>query len=461
MKLLAVNAADDATLTELQTTNLLLWVRAYDDAAWSATGAVVNPTPTPPSPDGYGNVCDLLYEDTSTGLHQLDQGTASAVAVGTYTASIYLAPGGRTLAYLFVHNLAAQSNSVQLGVNLDTGDITTTLNGTGFTVVRSSVSNAMAGGFRRVSVTFTISSSISLLFRVRLRNGTGATNYTGDGASGVYLVDAQLEPTPVETVTILNTDTYRLNARWLTTLPHTNLQLEGRSLVGRSNGSNAGNLGVIVTFPGVRVIDAAVLYRHNLTDLGRLRIVLFSGPDLSGDVLYDSGNEESSPASWGSYGWVTDQLAPRFSVIWLPAAVSAQSALVLLRDTGSAYIQVKRLLLGQAITPSRQVTTGMGLEWVDNSQQQRTLAGSLRTDPQARYRRLTGELDALPESERAALLEAAGYAGLSREIFVSVFPGAGGTQERDHALLGKFTRLPQLQQAKPLWARSTFEISEV
>jgi hypothetical protein len=461
MKLLAVDLVADATVTEFQTSNQLLYSQDQTNAAWVKTGISVNGAPTPPggSPPWF-TVADLLVEDTSTGTHQFSQLTAS-LAAGTYNCNMYLAPNGRTLGNLVLLDGAVPANLAQLAIDLAAGTVTPSVGGSGISIVRSSIGADLGGGVRRLSFTVALASAITVLARMQLRNGAGSSNYTGDGASGMFVARPQLGAGPVETAPILTNAAPQDNTRWLTTLPASNVQLEGRAAVARSATSSFGNTGFVVDFAAARNVNACVAYRHNLSATATLRVVLFDGPGLTGNLLYDSGNEDAS-SLWSSYSWVTDTLAPKFSTLWLPATYAARSALVLLRDKANAdgYIQLKRLMLGEVINPTRQVITGMGLQWVDDSQQQRTLAGSLRTDPQARYRRLTGELDALPESERAAVVEAAGYAGLSREVFVSVYPGLGGTQERDHSLLGKFTRLPQMSQAKPMYARSTFEISE-
>jgi hypothetical protein len=42
------------------------------------------------------------------------------------------------------------------------------------------------------------------------------------------------------------------------------------------------------------------------------------------------------------------------------------------------------------------------------------------------------------EADRAAWMEIGRYAGKRKTVWISVYPGAGGTQERDHSMLGKF-----------------------
>ena len=56
--------------------------------------------------------------------------------------------------------------------------------------------------------------------------------------------------------------------------------------------------------------------------------------------------------------------------------------------------------------------------------------------------RLAFDLETLDAGERALWLDLARSASLHREMFISVYPGAGGELERDHALLAKFGQVP-------------------
>lgn len=460
MRLIAINAADDATVTEYQTANLLINPGAFDVTAnWVRTRTSVTANPTPPvGTPAFITGADLLVEDTSNNTHILHQVVASRPA-GRYTYAVSIAPGGRSRVRLSVHDDAATSNNVQADFDLTAGTVVFSNNGSGITSVRGSAGYNAGGGWRRCIVTFDTTSTLNLRCRITPQDASGAASYAGDGVSGVYLCRAVLELSPVASVSYLD----GINGRFLASLPAANVQREGRGLVARTKSDGRGSPGWQGTWPADRTVRAAVLYRHNLSAGASVRLVLFDAANTGGNIVYDSGNEEAQASNlWGAFSWVDDVLAPRFSAIWLPAAVTARSFLLLVNDgeNPAGYVQAKRLVIGDYIEPAANLQLGLNAHWIDDSQQTRTQAGSLRTDPQARYRTVKGKLR-LTDAERTTWMQATGYAGTQREVFVSVYPGVGGSKERDHALLGKFKAASQLETDQPLDHTGQVEILEV
>ncbi len=239
-------------------------------------------------------------------------------------------------------------------------------------------------------------------------------------------------------------------------LPVTNLQAEGRGKVARTSNATGtktinGNLAAAAS------INAVVLYRHNLTASATWRLQLYSAANQTTQV-YDSSAVTPGPAAsvFSGWGW-------SFSVLYFTTVSSVLSFRVELADATNpaGYLEAKRLVLGQYIEPAVNADYGLGLYWEDLSEARRTLGGSVRTDPRAVYRVMSGSLSALTEAERASFMDAVRYAGKQREIFVAGFPGVTGAQERDYSLLGKFTRTPQMAHHQVSRHRAAFDIEEV
>lgn len=260
------------------------------------------------------------------------------------------------------------------------------------------------------------------------------------------------------------------SADFLTALPASNLSLEGRVRVART--ANATGLKTINgDFSGSTVCSACVLYAHNLTASCTMRLRLYDGAAQTGTVVYDSGTYSPIPATgWGDFSWGTEPWGGALFANWerpfialYMTGVQALSFKLELTDTGnpSGYIQAKRLFLGSYFEPTVNVSYGMELTWMDNSEQRRTQGGSIRTQAQNRYRMLTGRLGRLDESERAAFMDALRTAALRSEVFVTVFPGEGGARERDYSLLGKFTRMPGVSHNQPDNWTGEFQVEEV
>jgi hypothetical protein len=241
------------------------------------------------------------------------------------------------------------------------------------------------------------------------------------------------------------------SADFLAALPASNLQLQGRARVARTEDA-AGAKVIDGEWPSARVISACVLHGHNLTSAATWRLQGWAGAGQSGDLVLDSG---AVPAlrriPWGYFRFglvpwgatVFSGWERAYSVMWLaPVAVRSWRLTLLDEDNADGYLQAKRLLLGTYFSPEINVEYGLELDWDEATTQERTQAGTLHSDPGAQYRRLQGYFPHLSDVERSQLMELARRVGKRGEVFISVFPEAGSALERDYALLGKFTQLP-------------------
>lgn len=265
-------------------------------------------------------------------------------------------------------------------------------------------------------------------------------------------------------------DAVMTSSDFVATLPETNLQVEGRALVARTADAT-GNKVVLGEWPSVRIIGACVLYNHNLSALATWRLECWDGPGQTGSVVYDSTAVAAlAPLGWGEFRWgvvpwgatVFSGWGSAYSVLWfVPVPVRSWRLTLLDASNADGYLQAKRLLMGLPFSPAVSAEFGLEMGWQDTSTQRRTQARSIRTDVGVMYRALSGSLERLDAVERASFMEACRVVGLRKEIFVSVFPEAGGAQERDYSLLGKFVRMPEGRHTD--WGNwsNTFNIEEV
>lgn len=243
------------------------------------------------------------------------------------------------------------------------------------------------------------------------------------------------------------------------TLPVTNLQDQTRERVWRST-SNADQT-IKGDFPGLTYISAMALMRHNLTPNATLRLKLFDGFGQTGTVLYDSGDVTiGQDKGYGNNVYGIDPYggsnlftgwAFAFTTLWF-ATQYAQSFSLVMSDAANpdGYLQASRLVLGTYFEPAWNMSYGIKLSWVEDSKQSRTDGGSLRTDGTDPYRRWSYSLAALSDAERSQLLEVIRKNGLRKDMFLSCFPEAGGTKERDYAGLAKAVQIPELNHSAPL-----------
>lgn len=176
-------------LIEEARTNLLLQSQTFSNASWSKVNATVSAAAAV-SPDGSTNASKLV-EDAITNVHNTQQAIVKAASAIQYTFSGFVKAAERTWVELFVFDGAADGQRQY--VNLSTGAAgNATAQGAGFTGV-SFASSLRPDGWVYFAWTFTTNTATALQCRVYTASANGTDNYAGDGTSGIYLWNMQLE----------------------------------------------------------------------------------------------------------------------------------------------------------------------------------------------------------------------------------------------------------------------------
>lgn len=174
-------------------TNMLLRSQELDNASWTQAGAAVTANAVAAS-DGT-ITAEFVREDSSSGSHQINQ--AVTTVAGPATLSIEGKADARSWIGL---GLTDSGGTVRISYfNLGSGVVGTA--GTGCTL---SIVN-LGGGWYRCIVTLASVFVGANRARVYLSTGDGNTSYTGNGASGLWLSRAQLEPDDSATANIPTT----------------------------------------------------------------------------------------------------------------------------------------------------------------------------------------------------------------------------------------------------------------
>lgn len=170
---------DRGLLLEPAATNLCLQSQALE--TWSLNSATVTPNAAV-APDGTTTM-DKVVESTANAFHGVSQ-LLTVVSGAPYTQSAVAKAAERSWMIMTENN----NVTATAWFNLATGAVGT-VSGTGSP---SAAIQALAGGSYLCSLTFTpIANSANI--QVRDATANGATVYTGDGASGIYARDGQLE----------------------------------------------------------------------------------------------------------------------------------------------------------------------------------------------------------------------------------------------------------------------------
>jgi len=169
-------------LIEQQSTNLVTYSGALDNAAWGQVNCTVNAN-TKIAPDGTLTATKIVENTTASVAHYLQEGVTVTTAT-SYTTTVYMKAGERTWGYI----LENSGVSAQAYFNLSTG-VVGTVSGTGSP---SATITSVGNGWYRCSMTFT-SSGTSAGVRFGPASADNTKTYTGDGYSGVFTWGAQLE----------------------------------------------------------------------------------------------------------------------------------------------------------------------------------------------------------------------------------------------------------------------------
>ncbi|QFT84990.1 hypothetical protein FIU88_08375 [Halomonas sp. THAF12] len=218
-------------------------------------------------------------------------------------------------------------------------------------------------------------------------------------------------------------------------------QRTGRAYVWRS--ADLADQVITATLPTPAFIDALVIYRHNLSATATVRLELLN----EGSVVYDTGAVIVSGLvalgdfrfgvdPWGAT--LTDDLPIQQAPFWFPAtAITGYRLTISDPENLDGVMEVGRIIAGTTVIPQFNASYGVELEWQDAAEHRRSEGGSLRTLGGGLARRLAFDLDYMDANGRATLTRAFLRGGKGRDVYVSMYPEAGGLEEAEHAFLAR------------------------
>lgn len=204
------------------------------------------------------------------------------------------------------------------------------------------------------------------------------------------------------------------------------------------------------------------LFRHTCAG-ANVRLQLYSDAAWTTQVYDSTTVAVRNVTATDPYDWGVDPLgigqndpfvteAPFW--LWF-AATTFRSYKVTFSGTplASAYFQVSRIWLGRYFELARQPIFGASIGPVDQTDRNRSIGGSLRTNLGAVWRTMTLDLSGVNEDERATWGKLGRYLGTGRDFVLSLYPGDGTEKERDHTLNVKFLALDPILRNTAVYSK--------
>lgn len=238
----------------------------------------------------------------------------------------------------------------------------------------------------------------------------------------------------------------------VSTLPVENTRLHSRGSPWRSTTNAAQWLQRSHTVD--RAANMVAFFGHNLAG-GTARLRLYSDAAATTQV-YDSTAlaipAQASATAAANYGLGGNAGSPQAAddlfgnsqpyVLYFAATVFRAAKLDLVGGAlATSYLQVGRIWLPMYREIGANPDYGLGNARWSNTQQTRTRGGSLISNTGATARRLDLNVKTVADSEADFWDDVLRYSELAKDVFVSIFPDAGGRLQRDYAINGKFVAL--------------------
>lgn len=247
-----------------------------------------------------------------------------------------------------------------------------------------------------------------------------------------------------------------------------NLQHEGKYDVLRSLGQA---LTITATWATPEIIGGVVLPFCNLTPTATIRVRGYVEP---GDAVpdFDIGTVPACEcARLGMWNWGALPLGVNafsygggtYGRSWFQMRSVKKLVIDLVDpDNPAGYIEAARLVAGAWWSPEQNASYGAGVTPGDTSSQYRNGAGEQKVERGALYRKLSISLDHMTPLDRAELWRIVRGNGLSRPLFVSLFPDSDDVElEQTHQVYGRLANLAAIVTPSFQAYTTTIEIEEL
>ncbi len=228
-----------------------------------------------------------------------------------------------------------------------------------------------------------------------------------------------------------------------------NIKNDKKSKIWRSTSTSAT---LTVTWSSSEIISGVALPFCNLTATATLRIRGYTEAGDSVPVVDTGAINPVLVQPLGSWDWGAVPLGVNaysysggtYGIKWLDNYYSIKKLVLDIVDTAntSGYIECSKIVAGSAWSPIYNTGFGMNSTNVDTSVRNRSEAGDLITTRNPRYKSLSFDLSWMQTIDRQRFNEIMGGNGLSRSMFISLFPeDLDVEKEQTYQIYGKLSSI--------------------
>lgn len=179
-------------LLEPSSQNILLRSRELNDAYWTKSNTTISADATN-GPDGSATA-DKLVENTANNFHTIERASLAKSSAASLVMSLsgFAKAAERTQVLFWLRDNATQANRAQVQLNLANGTIvnplaTGTYTGVGARIV------PLADGWYYFTLRVVTGTEAAVAVRAFLVDASNQNSYLGDGTSGLFLTDLQVQ----------------------------------------------------------------------------------------------------------------------------------------------------------------------------------------------------------------------------------------------------------------------------
>lgn len=247
-----------------------------------------------------------------------------------------------------------------------------------------------------------------------------------------------------------------------------NLKSNHKSLVWRSTSTTAS---LTATWTTPEFVGCIAIPFCNFTSTATIRARGYSDTEGT-QLVFDTGFVLACPYSpLGAFKWGQEPLGLNsysygggtYASVWTPIK-TAMKVVIDLVDDGNpyGYLDCGRLVLGGYWSPVYNPQYGATATTQDTTKQYRTEAGELLSDIGTVSKRISINLSVMLPSDRSAFWRVTRSAGMSKPIFLSVFPeNLDSELEQTHQIFGKIPTFGGISASSYNLYSAPLEIEEI